>query len=118
MPRVNAKQLTATSTTDANGWTVINLGWCTKHIRRGNVTGASLGAGSFSYVTTGVNLPVGCSWANDSFTGGIVVNDQAISATFSYNGGDNVRFAIQNQYTGGAVTPIIYWTLEFTKVLV
>lgn len=103
------------STTDANGWTVISLGWCTKYVRKGNVTGAAIGAGAFSYVTTGINLPVGCSWVGDHFTGGIVVNDQALSAAFTYNGGDNVRFAVQNQYTGGAVTPTIYWTLEFTK---
>lgn len=101
------------TTTTSNGWTVVDLGWCTKYFRSGN-SSITLTGSQFTYLNPGIPFPAGCS-LTDIYNASVTVNDQAVSATVCNSAGSNVYFALQNHY-GGSVGAILYWSYEFTKL--
>lgn len=101
------------TTTTSSGWTIVDLGWCTKYIRTGN-SSQTITATQFTYMNPGIPFPAGCSW-NDIIEATVSVNDQAISASWCNSAGANVYFTVQNHY-GGSVGAILYWSICITKL--
>lgn len=101
------------TTTTSNGWTVVDLGWCTKYMRTGN-TSQTLTATQFTYINPGIAFPSGCSWG-DFIEATVSVNDQAVSASWCNSAGAAIYFTAQNHY-GGSVGAILYWSITITKL--
>lgn len=98
--------------TEGNGWTVWDYGTERLIFRRESVVLAGIPAGAFGLRNGGVNTPVGFTHAQmgaSRFSG----SDQALSGQFdhiTYTSG--IGFDLQNNYTGGTLTPTINWYME------